>query len=126
MSSDERSELDRIVLSGMEYFAYHGVYDEEGTLGARFAVDVELLLPLSTTDSIRSTIDYGRVHRFVTEQVTGQRFKLIEALASTIAEGLLASEELLEAVVVRVHKPNAPLRGIVRDVYVEVKRRRRP
>lgn len=116
--------LDRIVLSGMEFFAYHGVYDEEGTLGARFSVDVELGLPLTTTDNIRATVDYGRVYALVKEAVTDTRFKLIEALAATICERLLAAEELAVEAVVRVHKPNAPLPGIVRDVFVEVRRSR--
>lgn len=115
---------DRIVLTGMEFFAYHGVYDEEGKLGARFSVDVELHLTLSDADSIRATVDYGRVFALVQEAVTGTRFKLIEALAATICERLLASETLAHAAVVRVHKPNAPLPGIVRDVFVEVKRNR--
>ena len=115
---------DRIVLSGMEFYAYHGVYAEEGRLGARFSVDVELRLPLSAADSIRATVDYGRVYELVQVAVTGSRFKLIEALAATICERLLQAEELVEAVTVRVHKPNAPLPGIVRDVFVEVARSR--
>ena len=115
---------DRIVLSGMEFFAYHGVYDEEGTLGARFSVDVELYLAMSAVDSIKATVDYGRVYAQVEEAVTGTRFKLIEALAATICERLLAAEELAVEAVVRVHKPNAPLPGIVRDVFVEVRRSR--
>lgn len=115
---------DRIVLTGMEFYAYHGVFDEEGKLGARFAVDVELRLALTSADTIKATVDYGRVYALVEEAVTGSRFKLIEALASTIVERLLASEELVEEATVRVHKPNAPLPGIVRDVFVEVTRRR--
>ena len=118
----EGAASDRIVLSGMEFFAYHGVYDEEGRLGARFVVDVELGLTLPEEDSIRATVDYGRVYAAVEETVTGSRFKLIEALATTIARRLLASEALVERVVVRVHKPGAPLPGIVRDVFVEVAR----
>lgn len=119
-------DLDRIVLSGMEYHAHHGVYEEEEKLGARFSVDVELELPLTASDSIRETVDYGRVHTLVGRIMTQRRFKLIEALAATIAEELLRSERLVRRVVVRVHKPNAPLKGIVRDVHVEVRRSRAP
>jgi dihydroneopterin aldolase len=111
---------DKIVLQGMEFFAYHGVHEEEGTLGARFVVDVELRLQLPDSDSIRATVDYGRVYRLVGQVVTGTRFKLIEALAGTIARRTLDSEPLVDAVLVRVHKPHAPLPGVVRDVYVEV------
>lgn len=121
---EEGGPTDRIVLNGMEFFAYHGVFDEEGTLGARFSVDVELSLALTTADTIKATVDYGRVHALVQDAVTGTRFKLIEALAATICERLLAEEPLVHAATVRVHKPHAPLPGIVRDVFVEVVRRR--
>ncbi len=115
---------DRIVLSGMEFFGYHGVHEEEGRLGARFVVDVELTLALSSTDSIKHTVDYGRVYALVGSAVTGPRYKLIEALAHHIATLLLAQEGLVDAVRVRVHKPHAPLPGVFRDVYVEVLRSR--
>jgi len=122
---DERPKgHDRIVLSGMEFFGYHGVHEEEGKLGARFLVDVELILALSGTDSIRHTVDYGRVYSLVGSAVTGRRYKLIEALAHHIATLLLSQEALVDAVRVRVHKPHAPLPGVFRDVYVEVFRSR--
>ncbi len=122
--ASNRSDGDRIVLSGMEFHGYHGVYDEEGKLGGRFIVDVELLLTLPEEDALKLTVDYGRVYQLVQAAVTGERFKLIEALASTIAARLLATEELVRQVVVRVHKPNAPLPGVLRDVFVEVHRQR--
>ena len=116
---------DRIVLSGLEFFGYHGVYEEEGRLGARFIVDVELTLALTAADSIKETVDYGRVYRLVESAVTGPRYRLIEALAHHIVQLVLAEEVLVDAVCVRVHKPHAPLPGVFRDVYVEVTRERR-
>lgn len=115
---------DKIVLRGMEFYGYHGVHEEEGRLGARFVVDVELRLWLTGADSIRHTVDYGRVYALVESVVTGPRYRLIEALAHHIAGRLLAEERLVEAVRVRVHKPHAPLPGVFRDVYVEVERTR--
>lgn len=115
---------DRIVLSGMEFHAFHGVFPEEARLGARFVVDVELSLRLSGDDSLAGTVDYSRVHAQVQEIVTGTRFQVIEALAVTLAEGILSEQPAAESVTVRVHKPHAPLPGVVRDVFVEVKRQR--
>lgn len=115
---------DRIVLEGMEFHAFHGVYPEEGRLGARFSVDAELELAVSGDDRLDGTADYSEVYRFIRETVTGRRFALIEALAAALAEGLLETQPLLSAVTVRVHKPAAPLPGVVRNVFVEVTRRR--
>jgi len=76
-------------------------------------------------DSLKATVDYGRVYDVVRRAVTTERrYRLIEALASRIAEALLAAEERVAQVTVRVHKPHAPLPGVVRDVAVEVRRER--
>lgn len=114
----------KIVLLGMEFHAHHGALDEEATLGARFTVDLELALDLPAEDVLDATIDYARVYGAVQQVVTGSRHYLIESLAAIIAEKLLAAEPLLDALLVRVHKPHAPLPGVVRDVYVEVRRER--
>lgn len=115
---------DRIVLSGMEFHAFHGVFPEEARLGARFSVDVEITLQIDGSDALEGTVDYSRVHAFVQETVTGPRFQVIEALAVRLAEGILEAHELAGAVTVRVHKPHAPLPGVVRDIFVEVSRQR--
>lgn len=116
--------MDRIVLEGLEFHGYHGVFEEESKMGARFVVDVELSLSLPERDSLRQTVDYSQVYAMVRREVTEKRYKLIEALAAQIAGALLASETRVQSVVVRVHKPHAPLPGVVRDVYAEVRRER--
>ena len=64
--------MDKIVLSGLEFYARHGVFDEENTLGARFVVDVELFLPLPETDVLSETVDYGDDLQPCTTRDTGQ------------------------------------------------------
>ncbi len=115
---------DRIVLEGMEFHAHHGVFAEEARFGSRFRVDVELGLQLSGSDRLAETVDYSRVYELVREVVTGQRFQLIEALASELAGRILADFGLADTVLVRVHKPQAPLPGVFRDVFAEVRRQR--
>lgn len=115
---------DRIVLEGLEFHGYHGVFEEERTFGARFTVDIELFLPLPDQDLLAETVDYSRVYATVRREVTERRYRLIEALANHIAGAVLADEPAVEAIKVRVHKPHAPLPGVVRDVFVEVVRHR--
>lgn len=112
------------MLAGMEFHAHHGALAEEARLGARFSVDLELELELGSEDRLDATVDYSRAYETVRELVTGSRHRLIESLALAIAQRLLAQEENLLAVVVRVHKPHAPLPGVVRDVFAEVRRER--
>lgn len=116
--------MDRIVLEGMEFHGYHGVFPEEAAFGARFVVDLELELHLGSEDDLSRTVDYGEAYALVREQVTERRYRLIEALANAIVARVLRDLELVRAATVRVHKPHAPLPGVVRDVLVEVRRSR--
>ena len=116
--------MDRIVLEGLEFHGYHGVFPEEATFGARFVVDIELLLALRGDDTLSFTVDYSEVYRLIREEVTERRFRLIEALAHAVARRIVMEFPEVDALVVRVHKPHAPLPGVVRDVFVEISRSR--
>ena len=117
--------MDKVVLAGLEFYGRHGVHDEETKLGARFVIDLELFLPLAgIADRLQETVDYSAVYEAVKHEVTISRFYLIEALANRIAEKILASQPKVERLLVRVHKPHAPLQGVFRDVYTEVLRER--
>nr|WP_221276936.1 dihydroneopterin aldolase [Deinobacterium chartae] len=110
---------------GLEFHGRHGLFPEEERLGARFIVDVDLLFNFDAIeDRMEDSVDYGAVYESVRAEVTAKRYYLIEVLANRIAERLLSEFDLLEALVVRVHKPHAPLPGVFRDVYAEVERRR--
>lgn len=123
MSQDEPAR-DKIVLQGLEFRAFHGVFEEERRLGARFVIDLELYLSVSGKDDLSHTVDYSDVYSLVQEEVTQERYDLIEALAHSLAIKLLAHQPKLDAVLVRVHKPHAPLPGVFGDVYAELVRSR--
>jgi dihydroneopterin aldolase len=115
---------DRIILHGIQFYAYHGVYDEERRLGQRFLVDVELHLDVSAAasrDDVSSAVDYSLVHAAVVEIGTGQQVKLLETLASRIASVLL-DRFPIRGVTVRATKPAPALAGILSGVSVEVTR----
>ncbi len=111
--------MTRIVLQGMHFHGYHGVFAEEARLGAAFVVDLELEGAFTEEDDLSGTVDYGRVYAQVRAIVTDERFRLIEALAARLGHAVLASEPLVQSLLVRVHKPHAPLPGLVEDVIVE-------
>ncbi len=116
--------LVTVTLEGMEFYAFHGVHDYELERGARFVVDLTMRLPAPERDALNEAADYSRVYRVVAGVVTGLRFKLIESVASAVADAVLGSEPRVVSVTVRVHKPHAPLPGVVRDVHCQLERRR--
>lgn len=116
--------MDRIVLSGLEFFAHHGVFAEEAVLGGRFVVDVEMFVPLAGVSNLEDTVSYASVYETVKLEMTAERHALIEALANRIADRILTDHAPLERVIVRVHKPHAPIPGVFRDVFIEVDRKK--
>jgi len=115
---------DRILLHGIQFYGYHGVYDEERRLGQRFLVDVELRLDISraaSEDDVSATVDYNQVHAVVLEIGTRQKFKLLETLATRIASAILERFPIRE-VTVRATKPAPALPGVLTGVSVEVTR----
>jgi dihydroneopterin aldolase len=93
----------KIELAGLELFGYHGVLEEEKENGQSFWYDLELEVgEWGTNDRIEDAVDYRLVVAAVRE-VNEQRFELLEALASNVAETLI-HRFALARVKVRVRK----------------------
>lgn len=117
--------MDRIEISGLRAFGRHGVLPEEQQRGQVFAVDLTLERDLSGaagSDNLSDTVDYAALAQRVADAVTTTRFDLIEALAGHLAELVLAEPDV-DAVVVRVAKPEAVLPVDVDEVAVVLHRR---
>jgi 7,8-dihydroneopterin aldolase/epimerase/oxygenase len=117
---------DRIVLANMRFMARHGVHEWEQREAQPFEVDVELYRDLRRAgrdDDLEATIDYGPVYATVRRILEGPSIKLLEALATTIAETLLADLDIAD-VVVRVRKPAVKLGGPLDFAGVEIRRTR--
>ena len=118
---------DVIRIKNASFYAYHGVESNEQKLGGKFEVDVEINCDLSAaieSDSLQRTVDYEAVYGLIQKIITQKKFYLLEALANTIARGILDGFRPAESVVVRVRKPHPPVKGVVDCVEVEVSERR--
>lgn len=116
---------DRILIRNLRVFGHHGVLPEEAERGQVFVLDLDLAMdlePAGRSDELERTVDYGGLTARVAELVAGNRRQLLEAVASDVADLLLADERVLQ-VRVRVAKPHAPL-AVDAEVAVEVVRRR--
>lgn len=116
--------MDRIFLSGIKVFGFHGLTEEERALGQVLEVDVELRMDLrhaGRTDVIEHTADWTAVFALAQETVAGGSHHLLESLAHDLARQLLDSTRADE-VMVRVTKPYPPVGGICNKCGVEVVR----
>jgi len=119
---------DKIHVTGIAVFAHHGLYDEEQKLGQRFYVSLTAGVdtrPAGLSDDFRRTVSYVDLTEIAIEVATGRRFRIIEALAETIAAEILARVPAVETIRVRVDKPSAPVPAVIESVAVEIERSRR-
>jgi dihydroneopterin aldolase len=119
---------DRILLHGMIFYGHHGTLPAERELGQRFVVDIGLEFDLRSaglSDDLAKTVDYSEVHRQVREIIEGEPVNLIETVAERIATSILEEHRLVEAIRVRVTKPDVRLENTVLDgSAVEILRHR--
>jgi 7,8-dihydroneopterin aldolase/epimerase/oxygenase len=110
-------------LKNCAFFAHHGVFPEEETLGQRFFVDCDLWLEGVSglgEDQLDATVDYGAAFQIIQRIVTGSRRHLIEALALDVATALHDAFPQITRAEVTIRKPNAPVQGILDHVEVTV------
>lgn len=119
---------DRILLERMVFHGRHGTLPAERELGQPFVVDVELRLDLRAAglaDDLTRTVDYSEVHRRAKEIVEGPPAGLTETVAERIAAAVLEEHPPVEAVRVKVGKPNVRLGDtVLAGSAVEITRRR--
>ena len=116
--------MDKIIIKGIEVFAYHGALSEENSLGQRFTIDITMkknIRKACVNDTLEDTVHYGFVHDDVVTLTKNNKFKLIEKLAEELAK-MIVEKYGVEEVTVSIEKPNAPINGIFKYVAVEITR----
>ena len=119
--------MDKILMNNLGFYGYHGVLKEESILGQKFFFDIELYLDTKLagiTDDMNKSVSYAQVYDVVKNIVENKRFNLLEALSHNIAMEVLEKFELIEEIMVRVKKPEAPVNGIYDYFGVEIRRKR--
>jgi dihydroneopterin aldolase len=100
-----------VELVGLEVFGRHGVDDDEREQGRTLLYDVALEVKPPASDRLEDTVDYRAVAACVREVSDAARYRLLEALASAVADEL-AARFPAESVRVRVRKPGIRPAGL--------------
>jgi dihydroneopterin aldolase len=117
---------DELVITGIECFGHHGVFEFEKRQGQTFVIDLALGLdtaPAAASDDLRDTVDYGSLVLSVKAAVEKDPVDLIESLAQRIADVCLLDARV-EWARVTVHKPDAPIETTFSDVALTITRKR--
>lgn len=115
--------MGTITLEGLEFFAYHGFFDEEQRIGNKYSVDIIVTADLSEAarrDRLSATVDYGELYK-ITLGVMQRKARLLEHIALSIIEDVRSRYPDLETVEVSVSKFNPPIGGVCHRAKITLK-----
>ena len=115
--------MNKIIVEGINLYAYHGCLEEEAKIGANYTVDVIMetdFKEAAKSDDLTKTIDYVVVFNIVKTQMA-MRSKLIESVGKRIVDALKKEFATLKKVEVKISKLNPPMNGNVERVSIIVK-----
>lgn len=117
--------MDEICISNLEVFCHHGVFEEENTLGQKFLVSAVLYTDTrraGKSDELEYSIHYGEVCHTIKKIMEGRNYKLLEAVAETLADRLLHQYDRLQKIKLEIKKPWAPIMLPIDTVSVVIER----
>jgi 7,8-dihydroneopterin aldolase/epimerase/oxygenase len=119
--------LTSIKITGLQTYGYHGLFEEERTLGQKFSFDISATLQEVRThlsDDLDSSVRYDAVVDEAVQIAASAKFQTLEALSETIAASLLRRFIIMESVTVAVAKASPPIAHSIEQVGVQVSLRR--
>jgi len=116
--------MGTVALEGMDFFAYHGFYDEEQKIGNKYTVDLIVKTDLShsgNSDQLDHTVNYEKLYQLVDEAMKISS-RLLENVASRIISSTLKAFPFVEKVEVSIIKHNPPVGGVCRQSRITMSR----
>lgn len=116
-----------ISIRGLQSYGYHGLFEEERTLGQRFVFNLRCELSPQVShlnDTLDSSVGYHVLAQEVVAISGERKFRTVEALAETIARRLLEKHAAIDSVQAEVAKFSPPMDHALESATVEVLLRR--
>ena len=105
--------MGKILLEGMEFFAYHGCYKEEQVIGTKFIVDLTVEADTSAaerSDHLKETLNYVALYHLVKKEME-EKSHLLEHVAARIMDSLKKEFPQVTAIELKISKINPPVGG---------------
>lgn len=118
--------MDTIQIEGMEFYAYHGHFEEERIIGNRFLVDLYISCDLTKSarsDNLKDTVNYHRVYQLIKKEME-LKSHLLENIVERIISVIIDHFDVITWIKVKVSKMNPPMGGKIEKVSVVMERKR--
>jgi dihydroneopterin aldolase len=113
-----------IKIEQMEFYAFHGHYDEEQIVGNRFLVDLEMetnMEKAGMSDDLADAVNYQTAYKLIRQEMK-QKSKLLENIGKRILDTLFKELEGIEKASITIRKMNPPMGGQIKSVNVSMTR----
>ncbi|XP_057431629.1 dihydroneopterin aldolase 2-like [Lotus japonicus] len=115
---------DKLMLSGLLFFGFHGALAEERKQGQKFLVDIEAwidLKPPGKSDNMSDSVDDAKIYGVAKEVLEGPPHYLVE---SVVAITVLTNHPQISVIRVKVAKPHVAIHGQLDYLGIEIVRHR--
>jgi 7,8-dihydroneopterin aldolase/epimerase/oxygenase len=110
--------MGKIILEGMEFFAYHGCFREEQLIGTKFTVDLAIEADTTSaenSDHLADTLNYVSVYQLVKTEME-QKSNLLEHVARRIILAVTSNFPDVSGIEMKISKQNPPVGGKMKQV----------
>ena len=111
-----------ITIENMEFYAYHGHFEEEQKIGTWFSIDLSMEVDTNKaelSDELEDTVDYSAVYQVVKEQMMIPS-KLLEHVGRRILNAVKERFSDVKNAQLKIRKMNPPLGGKMDFVSLEL------
>ena len=115
--------IGKFELKGLEFHAFHGVYEEERINGQIFRVDVSFETNIDKSahsDNLIDTIDYTYIYELIAEQMK-IRSALLEHIATRIVTSIKSMVDGIQNIELKITKVNPPIKANIEGISLTLK-----
>ncbi len=115
--------MGSVSLEGLEFFAYHGYYDEEQKVGNKYAVDITVNTDFDLAaekDILSGTVNYEVLYKIISLEMS-KPARMLEHLGKRIIQSAFDNFPFINSVEVSISKFNPPIGGVCQRARVSLK-----
>ncbi len=116
--------MGKIKIENMEFYAFHGHYEEEQIVGNRFLLDLEIEADMkmaAESDELEDAVNYQQAYKIVKKEMK-IKSKLLENIAKRILDALHTEMSGIDKAKITIRKMNPPMGGQIKSVNVTLER----
>ena len=120
--------MGKIVIEEMEFYAFHGHYQEEQIVGNRFLVDLEMDTDLTVpaaSDNLNDAVNYQKAYQIIKNEMRRTKSNLLENIGKRILDALYAEMTGIKKANIRIRKLNPPMGGPIKSVGIKMSRKQK-